>query len=87
LKRLSKVVDLNDSKVVEEFILGLECSNKSKTNFMIAYNHYCLANEIAWHRINLRKEVYPVKVPTEARINMIISSSTQRFAVIFNISK
>jgi integrase len=37
--------------------------------------------------VNLRKEIYPVKIPTEDRINMVISSSTQHFSVMFHLSK
>jgi integrase len=53
----------------------------------MAYGHYCKANEIDWDRPNLNNERYPVKVPTEERINLIISSSTPHYSVIFHLSK
>ena len=53
----------------------------------MAYSHYCQANNIEWDRPALRNEKYPVQVPTEERINMIISSASPRYATIFHLSK
>ncbi|MFC1802334.1 hypothetical protein ACFL0D_00005, partial [Thermoproteota archaeon] len=53
----------------------------------MAYGHYCKANGIDWTRPNLKNERYPVKVPTEERINLIISSATTRYSTIFHLSK
>jgi len=87
LKRMNRIVDLNDPVKVEKCVLGLECSNKSRNNYLMAYSHYCRANGIEWARPNLRNERYPVKIPTEERINMIISSASPRYATIFHLSK
>ncbi len=87
LRRLAKGVDLNDHEAVERFILNLDCSNKTRNNYLMAYAHYCKANEIQWTRFNLKNEIFPVKVPTEEHINTIISSASPRFALIFHLSK
>ena len=73
LRRLAKDVDLNVSVKVEEFVYGLDCKNKTRNSYFMAYGHYCKANGIDWVRPNLKNERYPVKVPTEERINLIIS--------------
>jgi len=53
----------------------------------MAYGHYYNANEIKWTRLNLNNDRYPVKGPTEERINMVISSSTPRYSTMFHLSK
>jgi len=87
LKRLAKDVDLNDPLKVEQFVFGHDCKNKTKNNYFMAYQHYCNANGIVWDRPNLKNERFPVKVPTEERINMVISSATPKYSTIFHLSK
>jgi len=82
-----KSVDLNKPIEVERFILNHDCKNKTRNNYLIAYQHYCEANGIEWEKPLLRNERYPVKVPTEERINMVISSATQKYSTIFHLSK
>jgi integrase len=87
LKRLHRDSDLSDPVKVERWVFDLKCSNKTRSIFFDAYNHYCLANEIKWHKPVLKLESYPVKVPTEERINLIISTATKKYSTIFQISK
>jgi len=87
LRRLARDVDLNKPEQVEEFVFNHDCKNKTRNNYFIAYNHYCIVNEIDWSRPNLKTERFPVKVPTEERINLIISSATQRYSTMFHLSK
>ena len=81
-----KSVDLNKPIEVERYILNHDCKNKTKNNYFMAYQHYCKANEIEWERPVLRNERYPVKVPTEERINLVISSATPKYSTIFHLS-
>ena len=89
--KLLKILDihsnLDDPVSVERYLLDLDCKNKTRNNFFCAYKHYCDVNGIDWSRPRLREEVYPVKVPTEERINLIISSASPRYSVIFHLSK
>lgn len=85
--RAAKEADLNNTFEVENLVLNLECKNKTRNNYFMAYQHYCDANEIDWIRPNLKNERFPVKIPTEERINMVISSATSRYATIFHFSK
>ena len=87
LKRLSRDAVLSDPVEVEKFVFALSCSNKTRSVFFDAYRHYCIANSIVWARPSLFLESYPVKVPTEERINLIISTATKRYATMFHISK
>ncbi len=88
LRTLAEKVDLNTPGSVEEHILGLERKNKYKSNLFTAYLAYCEANGIKWRRPKgLRIEAYPVKVPTEERIDQITSSCTNNYSTIFSVSK
>lgn len=88
LKQLSRKVDLTDPVATEGFILGLDGKNKYKNNLFSAYLAFCRANEIHWARPKgLKNETYPIKVPTEERIDHIISGSTPTYSVVFNVSK
>ncbi len=87
LKRLSRETDLDDPKKVEEWIFSQTFTNKTKRLYLDAYTHYCNANSLQWNRPKLSVEVYPAKVPTEERINLIVSTASLKYAVIFQISK
>jgi integrase len=62
--------------------------NKYKNNLLTAYSAYCKANDVQWERPErLRNEVCPIMVPTEERIDKIISCSTLTYSTVFSISK
>jgi len=62
--------------------LGLSCLSCAR------YQKYCISNRLQWSRPkNLRNETYPIKIPTEERINNIISSATPKYAVVYTLSK
>jgi len=87
LKRLQRDTVLSDPEKVERWAFDLQISNKTRSIFFDAYNNYCLANEIKWHKPILKLESYPVRARTEERINLIISAATKKYATIFQISK
>ena len=88
LRVIAHKVNLDDPSVVERHILGLQVKNKYKNNLLTAYSVYCKANEIEWTRPSrLRNETCPIKVPTEQRIDLVISCSTPTYAMAFSLSK
>jgi integrase len=87
LKIIDRNADLNDPLSVERCVFEADCKNKSRNNFFCANRHYCDVNGIEWSRPKLREEVYPVKIPTEERINLIIGSCSPRYATIYHLSK
>jgi integrase len=87
LKRLNRDTNLNNPIETEKFIFELDCKNKTKNNYLIVYKHYCEANELEWVRPFLTNEPSVVKVPTEERINMVISSCSFKYSTIFHLSK
>lgn len=87
LKRLARDTEIDDPRKTEEWIFSREFKNKTKRLYLDAYTNYCKANEINWDRPKLNVEVYPARVPTEERINLILSTASLKYAVIFQISK
>lgn len=87
LKRLTRNCILNDPMNVENFVFGFDVSNKTRNVFFDAYSHYCRSNRIQWIRSRLKVESYPVKIPTERNIDLVISTATLKYATIFQISK
>ncbi len=82
LKRLTRNCDLNDPMNVENFVFDLDVSNKTRNVFFDAYSHYCKTNGIRWNRPRLKVESYPVKIPTEKNIDLIISTATLRTRMV-----
>jgi integrase len=88
LRRISRETDLFDPLATERYVLSQNWSNTYKNHILDAYEKFTKANQIEWSRTKrLREEEYPVKVPTEERINLIISSCTKTYALIYRISK
>ena len=52
-----------------------------------AYQHYCLANKITWVQPRIKCQSAPIIVPTEERIDKIISRCTLKYITTFQISK
>ena len=55
LRRLSRESDLNEPKNVEEFVFGLNVTNKYRNALFDAYSQYCSANEIDWDRPSITR--------------------------------
>ena len=84
---MNKHTDLNSPLVTENYVLSLEKTNKYKVTLLSAYMHYCSANGIRWVPPRLKCESMPIVVPTEERIDRIISRCSLKFITIFQISK
>jgi len=87
LRHLNEHTDLNDPESIERYVFNKDWKNKSRANYFNAYQHYCKEAGIDWNRPKLKEETYPVKVPTEEKINLIISQATPRYATIYHLSK
>jgi len=82
LRILAIKVNLNNPLETEAYILNLNCKNKYKNHLLSAYQHFCEANRIKWQKPKtLAVQSFPVRIPTEERINMIISSATLKYAI------
>jgi integrase len=87
IKFLSKNVNLDNTVETENFILKLNNASKYKLTLLSTYMWYCKANSIAWQCPRIKARSAPIIVPTEQRIDMIISSARQKWTTVFSISK
>ena len=87
LSRLKKTVDLMSPLEVERYILNLPNKNSYKNVLLQAYYKFAKVNGIEWKPKRLRVEQFSITIPTEERINNIISCCTKKYKVIYNISK
>lgn len=62
-------------------------TNAYKSTLLLAYHHFCKANMIDWSPPKLRNQSSPISVPTEERIDKIISRCTLKYLTTFQISK
>jgi integrase len=88
IRGLGRKTDLNNPIETESYILDLKCTHKYKNNLLTAYWYFCKANQITWQKPkSLKTAIFPVKISTEERINMIIACATPKYAVVYNLSK
>ena len=71
----------------EKYILSLSKASKYKLTLLCAYFHYCKANGINWGPPRIQGQSAPIIVPTEERIDRIISTARLKWVTIFGISK
>jgi len=84
---LSKRANLDYPHETEKYILSLSKANKYKTTLLSAYLHYCRANGIDWVQPRLKSQSIPIVVPTEERIDKIISRCSLKYTTTFQIGK
>ncbi|MEM2367011.1 MAG: site-specific integrase [Candidatus Bathyarchaeia archaeon] len=88
VKRLAKLVNLNNPLEVEKCIYGLKVSNNYRNKLFLAYQYYCDANGIAYKKPrNQKVKPYVIHVPTEERINKIIACCGWVYSVVYSLSK
>jgi len=76
LRRLAKAVDLCDPVEVQRYVLNQNWTNNYKDKMLEAYEKFTDCIGVAWDRKHLKREEFPIEVPTEQNIDLIISSCT-----------
>jgi integrase len=87
LKHLSKYCNLDNPENVKVFIASKQCSNGFKESLIEAYAIYCKANNISWNKPFYERYDKQPKIPSEEKLNMIISNSSKRLALILSMIK
>jgi integrase/recombinase XerD len=87
LRMMAKHVNLDEPEKVKEYIAFKECSNTYKEGLVICYDRYTRFNGLFWDKPLYRREDALIKLPTEERINKIISSCTFRNVVAYTLLK
>lgn len=79
---------LSNPEDVERFIFSLKVNNNYKNKLFEACQHFSNANGIAYRKPKkLQLEPYVIHVPTEQRIDLIITSCRWVYTTVFNLSK
>jgi integrase len=87
LKFLAKHSNLDNPESVKNFIANHNTTDNYKRNLCIAYNHYVKYHGLTWEKPRYKQSEKRPKIPTEEKINMIISAAPFKLAVKLSISK
>ena len=78
LSRFNKAVDLMNPIEVQSYILNLPNKNSYKNVLLKGYRKFAKSNGIEWKPKRLKVEQFSIRIPTEERINNIISCCTKK---------
>jgi integrase len=87
LTYISKHANLNEPEQVKTFIAKLQTSNGYKRNLSIAYNKYCKYYQIEWQMPLYKTEAKTIKIPTSAKLEMLVASAGRTLSIKLTISK
>jgi integrase len=82
---LTKHCSLDDPEQVNTFIATQPWSNSYKDTFVKSYSHYVKCHRLQWVKPKYKTERRIPKIPSTESINMVISRSSKKFAVVFKI--
>jgi integrase len=98
LERLARETNMLNPEMVKEYISkltylktdkkhrkGQSIPDRTKNDWVIAYNSFCEANKIKWVKPKYKWADNIPLIPTTDSVNKIISSATARYAVIFTM--
>jgi len=89
LMRIAKEeIDFNNPSEVETFVYGMDVSNNYKNKIFQAYHLLCQANDIEFKKPKLLAvQPFVIRIPTEERIDKIISCCHWVYSTVFTLSK
>jgi integrase len=79
--------DLDNAESVKSSIAQLDRNSSYKRNLVISYNNYCKYNGITWQKPKYYCESKVPKIPSEERVDLIISNCSRKLAAALCISK
>ena len=87
LKRLVQNVNFNDPEEVKGWIANHQCSVGYKCGLVDCYDRYVKFNDLQWSKLNYKREDSLIKLPTEERIDKIISEVKLKHSIEFLLMK
>jgi len=87
LKHLARHTDLTDPEAVKTYIASKQCSNGYKESLVEAYDLFIRANNGKWKKPFYKRYDKLPKIPTEEKLNMLISNAGTRMSLILSMSK
>jgi integrase len=87
LKHLQKNCHLADPESIKLFVANKKCSNAFKESLIETYHIYMKSIGQQWNRPFYARHDKLPKIPTEERINMLISHAVPRMSLVLSMSK
>jgi integrase len=87
LRHLQKNCHLADSESVKLYVANKKCSNAFKESLIEAYDIFMRSTGQAWNKPFYQRYDKMPKIPTEEKLNMLISNASQRMALFLSMSK
>jgi integrase len=87
LRHSQKNCTFNDPENVKTFIANKKCTNGFKESLIEAYAIYMRSIGQTWNQPFYERYDRAIKVPTETRINMLISQASPQMALRLSMSK
>ena len=87
LEHLKRNCTLADPEIIKTFIANKKCSNGFKESLVEAYDLYMRSIGQKWNKPFYNRYDKLPKIPTEEKLNMIISKASPRMALFLAMSK
>ena len=87
LRHLQKNTVVSSPEIVKGFVASKKCSMAFKESLIEAYDLYCRANGIDWSKPFYERYDKQPKIPTEEKLNMIISNASRKLALILSMER
>jgi integrase len=88
LTYINKHANLNEPEQAKQFIANLpNVTDGYKKNLCLAYNRYCKHYQIEWKMPLYIPEAKTIKIPTNEKLEMLISSARTTLATKLTVSK
>ena len=87
LSLLDKHCDLDNPESIKNFLAQNESTDGYKRNLVYSYERYSKYHDLTWNRPKYRFKNKLPKIPTEAKVDMIISASNKKLELQLKISK
>jgi len=87
LTYLNKHADLDKPEEVKQFIASKDVSDSYKKNLCFAYEQYCKYYKIKWTMPQYRQNAKRVRIPTTAKLDLLIAKARRRLSIKLRVSK
>jgi hypothetical protein len=87
LRNLAKHCDLTDPESIKGYVANLECSNGFKETLIETYDFLARSIDAKWNKPFYERYDRLPKIPSQERINMLISHANRRMSLILSMMR
>jgi integrase len=87
LRNLAKNCDLTDPECIKAYVAEMKCSNGFKESLIEAYDILIRASGGIWSKPFYERYDRLPKIPSEERLNMLISNASKRMALVLSMMR